>query len=439
MTFRSIRRYLPQSINGRAALILLVPILTLQMVVSIAFVQRYYEDISRQMTRNLFSEIDFFIKIAEQAASIADAQTDLATLSADLDGSARIEPGKVLGRRGRFDLAGRAIEKTLRNRYQALHGVDFLGDPQVVQFSVATDAGNLVISVPMRRFAAPNRHQLLVVTLFTGFLMAAISIQFLRKQMNPIRSLAKAADAFGKGRIVPYQIGGASEVRTAGIAFLDMRDRIEYQKEQRTLILTGVSHDLRTPLTRLKLSLSMLDSEDDIEATTADVDEMERLIDSFLDFARNDTTEQRTMVDINNLVRNAVGKIDPDGHSVLLAEMPKERVRAELRARSVERALANLVGNALRYGNNARVSVKCSDKALKLIVEDDGPGILPHEREKAIRPFVRLDPARNQNKGGGVGLGLAIVSDIAGSHGGQLVLGDSQNMGGLEATIVIPL
>lgn len=218
-----------------------------------------------------------------------------------------------------------------------------------------------------------------------------------------------------------------------------MRDRIEYQKEQRTLMLTGVSHDLRTPLTRLKLSLSMLDSEDDIEATTADVDEMERLIDSFLDFVSTDTTEQRTLVDINDLARNAVDKIDPDGHSVVLGGMPKELPRAELRAHSVERAIANLVGNALRYGNNARVSVKYLDRVLKLIVEDDGPGIPPQERDKAMKPFVRLDPARNQNKGSGAGLGLAIVSDIAGSHGGQLVLGDSQNLGGLKAEIVIPL
>jgi two-component system, OmpR family, osmolarity sensor histidine kinase EnvZ len=446
-----VRKFLPKSINGRAALILLLPILTLQMVVSVAFVQRYYEGISRQMTSNLFSEIDFFLKTADQAPNGTEAQRELAALSANLNVSVSIEPDKIPNRRGLFDLSGRAVENTLRNEYQALQGIDFLENPRSVQFSIGTSIGNLTFSIPKYKLAAPNRHQLLVVTFFTGILMAAISLQFLRNQMNPIRRLAQAAEAFGKGQIVPFQVGGASEIRSAGAAFLDMRDRIERQKEQRTLMLTGVSHDLRTPLTRLKLSLSMLESADDIEATTADVAEMEGLIDSFLDYARTESTESTesteatepteplALADASDLVRQAVRKIDPDGKLVGFGDMSTAPDRVELRASAIERAVANLVGNAVRYANTAKVSVKYADRTLRLIVEDDGPGISSEDRDRAMKPFVRLDPARNQNKGSGVGLGLAIVSDIAVSHGGRLVLGDSQGLGGLRAEFAIPV
>uniref|UniRef100_UPI003569F37A ATP-binding protein n=1 Tax=Actibacterium sp. TaxID=1872125 RepID=UPI003569F37A len=247
---------------------------------------------------------------------------------------------------------------------------------------------------------------------------------------------AHAAAAFGKGRVVPYKPSGANEVRAAGHAFLDMRSRIERQIEQRTLMLSGVSHDLRTPLTRLRLSLSLADETEDTAAMLGDVADMERMLDAFLDFARADSMGEPEPTDPAALLAGLVARSDRFAHRVTLAPMPKGET-ALLRPLAVERAVQNLINNALNYGTKCRVSLDTSDRMIRISVEDDGPGIPPDRREAAMQPFTRLDAARNLNNSAGVGLGLAIASDIARSHGGILRLGESEDLGGLKAELVL--
>jgi two-component system osmolarity sensor histidine kinase EnvZ len=249
--------------------------------------------------------------------------------------------------------------------------------------------------------------------------------------------LARASEAFGRGRHLPYTPAGAVEVRSAGNAFIDMRARIERQIEQRTLMLSGVSHDLRTPLTRMRLELSML--EDDLAAPLLqDVDDMQRMLDEFLNFAKGSSEGVPKLVDPHDLVATLVKEAERAGQNVTL--LPSEgtgKGRVMLREVAMRRAVDNLISNAVRYGARAEVSVMLSDKTLRIRVDDDGPGIPEDRRQEATRPFTRLDPARNQDKGSGVGLGLAIATDIARAHGGVLRLGEATRLGGLRADIVI--
>jgi two-component system osmolarity sensor histidine kinase EnvZ len=286
------------------------------------------------------------------------------------------------------------------------------------------------------RVSASNPHQLLVLMMFVSILMTLIAYLFLRNQLKPITRLAAAAEEFGKGRSVPYRPRGATEVRAAGLAFLEMRARIERQIEQRISMLSGVSHDLRTPLTRLQLGLAMLEDGPEVAELRRDVEDMERLLDAFLAFARGDALEEPVATDPAALVGRVVENACRAGHAVRL--MPAEGAgQAKLRPHAVARAVENLVANAVRYGSKVELRVSLTERQVTIAVEDDGPGIPPERREEAVRPFIRLDAARNQDLGGGVGLGLSIAADVARSHGGGLRLGESASLGGLKAELVL--
>ena len=225
-------------------------------------------------------------------------------------------------------------------------------------------------------------------------------------------------------------------MRAAGNAFIEMRARIERQIEQRTLLLSGVSHDLRTPMTRLRLGLSLMPEDADQQAMLQDVAQMERLVDEFLAFARGDAMETPEMTDPGLLVKLVVDNASRAGQAVSLGRI-EGGGNVRLRPQAVQRALENLIGNGVRYGSRVRVSLTASERTVRMIVEDDGPGIPKEQREDALIPFKRLDVARDPNRGGGVGLGLSIAADVARSHGGALKLGHSEAMGGLRAEFVI--
>lgn len=432
-----LKKLLPRGLYGRAALILILPIVTIQLVVSIAFIQRHFEDVTRQMTENVVQDIRLLIDRIDIAPDLASARAGIAPLgrALGLDVSLPAAPGQG-NARVFYDLSGRVITETLRGAFPDTQGVE-LSDLRTVKFTVATAKGPLLVELPRRRVSASNPHQLLVLMLLTSLLMTAIAFLFLRNQLRPIRRLAQAAEAFGKGRVVPYRPVGALEVRAAGNAFLDMRARIERQMEQRTLLLSGVSHDLRTPLTRLKLGLSMLSDEAEAHDLRRDVDEMEGLLTSFLSFVRDEAgDEEARVIDPVPLARAIVEDARRGGQNVSLTAVEGDGT-ASLRETAVRRALANLIGNAVRHGSRAELSLAITDRAVRFTVEDDGPGIPKDRREEAMRPFTRLDAARDPNRGGGVGLGLAITADIARSHGGALRLGDSERLGGLRADLVL--
>ena len=436
--FARLKTTMPRGLYGRAALILIVPIVTIQFVVSITFIQRHFEDVTRQMTDGVRKEVRFVLDEAALAndpeAALLRARAVAGPLGISVD--LPVEWGDEADRRGSWDLSGREVIATLREGLPEVRAVDLTTNTRVVLMLLDTPQGPLSIAVDRRAVSASNPHQLLVLMIATGVLMTLIAFIFLRNQLRPIKRLAAAAEAFGKGRSVPYRPSGAQEVRSAGNAFLDMRARIERQIEQRTMMLSGVSHDLRTPLTRLKLGLSMLPEDEDTRALGRDVDDMRRLLDAFLSFARGDATEAPVSVDPAELVAQIVENAVRAGQNVRLIASEGRGI-VVLRPDALTRAIDNLIGNAVTYGNRAEISVAVTDWAVCITVEDDGPGIPKDRRDEALRPFHRLDSARNQNKGGGVGLGLSIAADIARSHGGSLRLGESETLGGLRADLVI--
>jgi two-component system osmolarity sensor histidine kinase EnvZ len=270
----------------------------------------------------------------------------------------------------------------------------------------------------------------------------AVAVIFLRNQVRPIKALAIAAEDFGKGRGRNFRPSGAEEVRRAGAAFLEMRRRIERQIDQRTRMLSAVSHDLRTPLTRMKLTLAMLDPSDDADQLSRDVAQMDRMLTEFLEFSRGEGGEAPAFVDPAELLTSVVEDARRAGHDVTLhlPERPEGTApnRLSLRAGAVTRALTNLLDNAARHGTRVEARLRGNRRAVEFVIEDDGPGIPPGAREAAFRPFTRLDEARNQDKGGGVGLGLSIALDVARSHGGTVMLDRSETLGGLKAVMRVP-
>lgn len=430
MTFEWLKRYMPRGLYGRAALILLLPVVALQLVVSVVFVQRHFEGVTEQMSREIARQINATLDPKrEQDEGINDAlRFDfLPTSSGEV-------PDRDLRRW--YDFSGIVVIRTLRTYVIGFERAHLVDDWTVLVWVQRGDGPLTLIEFDRERASASNPHQLLVNMVVFGALLTVIAYLYLRNQLRPITRLAQAAEAFGRGRHVPYSPSGAVEVRSAGHAFLDMRARIERQIEQRTMMLSGISHDLRTPLTRLRLAVSMLE-DDDREPLERDIDDMQKLIDAFLDFARgNADSAQPEATDIPDFVQRVVNDCARSGTPVRLVETSGAG-RVMLRQMAMRRAIENLIGNAERYGSRCEVSVVLTEKSLRIRIEDDGPGIATDQRDAALRPFVRLDPARNQDKGSGVGLGLAIAADIARAHGGVLRLGKSESMGGLRADIVV--
>jgi two-component system osmolarity sensor histidine kinase EnvZ len=432
-----LQRILPRGLYWRAALILIVPIVTIQLVVSTAFIQRHYEGVTAQMTNGVAIDLAFLLAEIEAAGSPGAAAARVTPVAEELEITLVIPAGPDAPTEDRIlflDLSGRVIVDSLRARLPGLVAADVTDEDRVVNLLFETGVGPVQAQLTRRRMSATNPHQLLVLMIFTSLLMTVIAFLFLRNQLKPITRLAEAAEDFGKGRTVPYRPRGALEVRAAGRAFLDMRARIERQIEQRTLMLSGVSHDLRTPLTRLRLGLAMMPEDPEVAALQADVQQMERMVDEFLAFVRGDAMEGSVPTDAVALVRGIVERAGP---GVVLAGVEGRAEPVEMRPQAVTRAVENLVSNARRFGRRVEVRLDFQERSLRIAVEDDGPGIPEAQRDEALRPFTRLDQSRDPNRGGGVGLGLSIAADIAMSHGGALRLSESATLGGLRAELVL--
>ncbi|MFV0411307.1 MAG: ATP-binding protein [Paracoccus sp. (in: a-proteobacteria)] len=442
--FGWLKRFMPRGLYGRAVLILLLPVFTLVLVVTVMFLQRHFEDVTRQMTSGVAGEVAFVARSldhgenAEAARIAGEWVADNLGLGLDIPGEA------VTDSRVFYDVSGRIVADELRASLPQLRRVD-LGDIKQVRLGMEGQHGPYVLSFERSRVSASNPHQLLVLLGGTAALMTVIAGLFLRNQLRPIRRLAKAAEDYGRGRVTPYRPGGAIEIRSAGAAFLDMRNRLARQAEQRGMMLTGISHDLRTPLTRLQLSLSLLSDgmapdQEEIEDMRRDVEEMTHMVNAFLAFARDMAHDgPAEKLALLPFAERIVSDGIRSGHQI---EMRAPGVRpddmATFRPDMLRRAIENLLGNAARYGSRTRIELLLTRRAVRIAVEDDGPGIPEADHEQALRPFSRLDPGRSRNRGEGVGLGLAIAADTARSLGGQLRLGRSEDLGGLRAEIAFP-
>ncbi len=435
---------LPKGLYGRVALILVVPLVTIQLILTVVFIQRHFDGVTRQMTLNVAIDLNYFLKQVEEAPDQTEVLGVIRKMSGPLGFSAQVQSLENMPRDflvGYWDLAGKMVINVLRGNIPGTAAIDLVSDHKNVLIYIKTSNQPLFIAFDRSRVNATNPQRLFILMIMISIGMALITYLFLRDQIRPIEELADAAEAFGKGQRTPYAAGGANEIKFAGQAFLDMRERLERQIEQRTRMLSGVSHDLRTPLTRLKLGLSLIGDDGETRDLARDVDDMEEMLEEFLSFARGDSLEETKLIDPQLLVNQIVADARRTGGTVDLdiTNKPDRPAQISIRPNAVRRGLENLLTNALRYGEQSHVTVDFQPGEIRFVVEDNGPGIPEGKRELATRPFERLDEARNQNRGTGVGLGLAIAMDVASSHGGSLDLSDSKTLGGLKVTLRLPL
>jgi len=437
---RFIKQFLPRGLFGRSLIIIVAPMMILQGIVAYIFFERDLETTTRRMARAAAADIALLIAQEDQRKSPwRERLRDLAAKQLRYD--LRFEPGvhippptkshKSTIDRALNEVIAQQIGETRHFRTAPLPG------KQYIAIDVEVHDGVLHAIVPRDRITVSSPDIFILLMMLSSLILLAVAILFLRNQVRPIERLARAADAFGKGRAVPdFKPYGATEVRRAAQAFLTMRERIERHVSQRTEMLAGVSHDLKTPLTRIRLQLALMDETPEVRALAEDVAEMERMLDDYLDFARGEGGEKSQLVDLSKLVRDAADAAVRARPGPLALHVP-EGVLLSVKPRALRRCVTNLIENALKYGHSATVLLDFEARFAEIHIDDEGKGIPPEKRDEAFRPFHRLDEGRNLQSGG-VGLGLAIARDIARAHGGDLTLGDSPK-GGLRATIRLPI
>jgi len=437
---RFIKRFLPRGLFGRSLIIIVAPMLLLQGVVSYVFFERHLETTTRRMARDVAADIALLISQEDSYPSPLRQQLR-ANAARQLRYELSFTPGVNISPTTHVyhSTIDRALDEVIAQQI----GEDrhFESSPlegkTKIAISVDVHDGILRAVVPRDRVTVSSPDIFIVWMGGSSLILLIVAVLFLRNQVRPIERLARAADAFGKGRAVPdFKPYGATEVRRAAQAFLTMRERIERHVQQRTEMLAGVSHDLKTPLTRIRLQLAMMPDSAESRALHQDVAEMERMLDDYLEFARGEGGERSQIVDLGGLVRDAAqaaGRARPGPLDIGVSD----GVLLSVKPNALRRCVTNLIDNALKHGRSAAVSLELENRFAAIHVDDDGPGIAADQREEAFRPFHRLDVGRNL-QAGGVGLGLAIARDIARAHGGDLVLSDSPR-GGLRATVRLPI
>lgn len=418
----------------------------LQGVVAFVFMERHWQTVTQRLSEAVTADIAAIIDVIESYPQDAN-YTDIVRIARDrLNLNIAIlppDPFPPASNKPFFSILDDVLRDEIAGQIQRPFWIDTVGDSQLLEIRIRLENPEAVLRVFARRNSAyaSNSHIFLVWMIGTSLFLLIIAIAFLRNQIRPIQQLAEAAERFGKGREMPenFRIRGSREVRQAGLAFLQMRDRIERQIEQRTDMLTGVSHDLRTILTRFKLQLALVgetsDNPKDVIELQADVDEMQRMLAGYLDFARGETGEQVRETDICELLNRHTTEANVKHKTLEIQCEPGTLMR--VRPGAMARLVGNLVANAFRHAETLTIRVKRGNGWATITFDDDGPGIPADMREEVFRPFMRLDEARNQDQGG-TGLGLSIARDIARNHGGDINLHASP-MGGLRAVVRMPL
>jgi two-component system osmolarity sensor histidine kinase EnvZ len=436
---RWLNSVMPKGLYARALLIIILPMVILQSVLAFVFVERQWNEVTQRLSAGVVQDIAALIDVyrgypqdADRAQIRRIAQERLGLVVDFLPLGDLPPPGP----KPFFSLLDSALSNELRKQIGKPFWIDTVGKSALVEIRIQLD--DAVMRVFARRSAAyaSNAQIFLFWMVGTSGVLLFVTIIFLRNQIKPILRLADAAESFGKGREVPnFRPRGAREVRRAANAFIEMKTRVERSLEQRTAMLAGVSHDLRTVLTRFKLELALIGDSPEVEAMKKDIDEMARMLEAYLAFARGDLGEQSAPTDMAAFLEELKLDAERNGHraSVVFHGPPIVTVRPA----AFKRCLGNLVSNAARFAKTIAITGHRDHRWLTVTIDDDGPGIPPAMREEVFKPFLRLDDARNQDEGG-TGLGLAIARDIARSHGGDIVLGDSP-LGGLRATVRVPV
>ncbi len=436
---RWLKSMMPTGLYGRALLIIITPMVVLQSVVAFVFMERHWNTVTRRLSAAVTQDISALIDIYGSYPQDADRATirrialQRLSLSVDFLPVSELPPP---GPKPFFSLLDQALSQEISQKIKKPFWIDTVGRSSLVEIRILLD--DTVMRVFAQRSAAyaSNSEIFLWWMIGTSLVLLAVAILFLRNQIKPILRLADAAESFGKGRDVPgFKPRGAREVRRAAQAFIEMKRRVERTIEQRTTMLAGVSHDLRTILTRFKLELALLGAGSEIDAMKKDVDEMGRMLEAYLAFARGDLGEQGAPTDMGSFLDELKADAERHGHkaNVVFYGHPIVTVRPA----GFRRCLGNLVSNAARFAKEISITGHRDHRWLTINIDDDGPGIPQELREEVFRPFLRLDDSRNQDEGN-TGLGLAIARDIARSHGGDITLTDSP-MGGLRATVRVPV
>lgn len=435
--WRLVSIYMPKRLFARSLLIIITPMILLQSVVAFVFMERHWQTVTQRLStatvRDIAAVVDLIHVMPNDFGTVQRIANDRLNLQIELMPPDPLPPPS---RTALFNILDNILSQEITARIKRPFWIDTFGNSGLVEVRIRLDDNVLRVFARRSQAYASNTHIFILWMIGTSLVLLMIAIPFLRNQIKPISALAEAAESFGKGRPMPedFRPRGAQEVRRAGFAFIQMRERIERQMEQRTAMLSGVSHDLRTILTRFRLQLAMGGSKADREALNQDVDDMQQMLEGYLAFARGEAEEDEGTFDLAFYLERT--EVDAEMRGRVFRSTLTGSPEVHVRPSAFERLLTNVVGNALRYATTVEVAVSHEQGWLTIVVDDDGPGIPTAQREEVFKPFVRLDEARNLDASG-TGLGLAIARDIARSHGGDIELGDS-SLGGLRAEIRVP-
>ena len=436
---RWLSKQMPTGLLARAMIIIIVPMVILQTVIGLAFMDRHWLSVTRKLSASVAQDIAAVIDIINTYPQDADYDTvsriAFERMQLDIDIEPKV-PLPALVRRPFLSRFHDVFFEQLKRRIDRPLWLDTESNPSIIHIKVDLPQGVLNIHLRTSLAYAANSHIFIVWMLGTAIVLLTIAIIFMRNQIKPIERLAEAAESFGMGRDLDFRPRGAREVRRAGFAFLEMKRRIERAMQQRTTMLSGVSHDLRTIITRFRLSLAIMEETPEIEDLRRDIDEMSRMLEGYLAFARgDDPTTIAVETDMNQFFEALRIDFERSGHLIRMRYHGDPLVM--LRADDFKRCLTNLLANAVRYSKTIIMAGDRDHRWLTITIDDDGPGIAPDQREDVFRPFFRLDEARSMDEGGS-GLGLPIARDIARAHGGDLILSESP-FGGLRASVKIPV
>jgi two-component system osmolarity sensor histidine kinase EnvZ len=428
---------MPKGLYVRALVIVIAPMVLLQSILAYVFMERHWQTVTERLSAALSQDIAALVDLDEALGPgkqevIERIAAERLNLDVELMPPTPLPPPAP---KPFFQFFDEALAKEIRRHIHRPYWVDTIGRSNLIEIRVQLDDATLRVVAHRSQAYASNSGIFLAWMAGSSLFLLTIAVLFLRNQIRPILRLADAAESFGKGRDIEFRPRGAREVRKAGHAFIEMKRRLERMIDQRTTMLAGVSHDLRTVLTRFRLSLELLDEATEVEEMRGDVNEMSRMLEGYLAFARGDAGEQPEAIDVRALLDALKTDAERLGHKTEFS-ITGDPV-AVVRPRSFKRCLTNLVLNAVRYAERIEIDAVHDARVLTITVDDDGPGIPPDRREDVFKPFLRLDKARTLGSSGGTGLGLTIARDIARAHGGDISLSESP-LGGLRATVRVP-
>ena len=437
-----LRTYLPKTLFGRMLSIILVPMILVQVITVFVFYERHWDTVTRYMASSLASEIALLVDDIGATPDEASLQRGSKKARHYFNFNVTYEPQAILEKTPLLhspSFAEDVFSRSLESRLTYPWTLDVVSHEDLIYVDIQLGDGVLHVAAGKKRLFSSTSWTFLGWTISTSVLLFFIALIFLRGQVRPIHRLANAARQLGLGRKAEdFRLEGAKEIRLAGRAFQAMRHRIDRQMNERTSMLAGVSHDLRTPLTRMRLNTALAAPSTDIEAIDQDIEEMEQMIEGYLSFARGEGAETATQASFDKIVRQIVDRYSAAHPGRLRLIMPAGTFPPlEMRVQSMRRGIDNLIGNALRYADSAELRLKIVDDELVLFIDDDGPGIAPEQYAEAIKPFIRLESSRNKQTGG-TGLGLSIASDAILSHGGDMTLHESP-LGGLRVMVKLPI